>query len=154
VRPPRSRSRHVEQEEGGALARRQIEQELPDVLAELDLVERVAIPSDLDQAPLGSTCGARPHAGAVQRHAEEVGRRIVDPVDSVPPLPELQEGVLHQLGGVGPVPVTKYRALKRSRCSSAKNAAKSIGTEALWGNLMTSPSACIAFLDAAEQPVA
>src|SRR5262245_53113648 len=52
---------HVEQEEGGALARRQVEEQLPDVLAELDLVERVAIPADGDQAPRGAACGARPH---------------------------------------------------------------------------------------------
>jgi hypothetical protein len=46
-------------------------------------------------------------------------------------------------------PVTKYRALKSPRCSSAKNVEKSAGTDARSGNLMTSPSACIAFLDAA-----
>jgi hypothetical protein len=53
---------HVEQEEGGALARRHIEQQLPDVLAQLDVVERVAIPT---RAP-----GAEPPG----KERREIGR--------------------------------------------------------------------------------
>jgi hypothetical protein len=79
------------------------------------------------------------------RYPTEIG----DPVDLVPPLPELQEGVLRQLGRIGPVPGDEVQRLEHPRCSSAKNAAKSLGASGV-GNLMTSPSACITLLDAAE----
>src|SRR5688572_10463911 len=103
---------HVEQEDGGALSRRQVEQQAPDVLAELDLVERVAIPSDGDKALTGPACRACAHPEPVQRDPEEVGGRIVDPIDPIPPFPEFQEGVLHQLGGVGPVPRHEVQSLE------------------------------------------
>ena len=47
---------------------------------------------------------APPRSEAVQRDTEEVGRRVVDPIDLVPPLPELQERVLRELFRVVPVP--------------------------------------------------
>src|SRR6266545_7464096 len=61
---------HVEQDEGGALPRRQAEQEPVDVFSELDLVEWIARGLEEHQPPRGPACGARPHPEAVQRHAE------------------------------------------------------------------------------------
>jgi hypothetical protein len=52
---------HVEQNEGGALAGRQAEQEPADVFSELDLAERIARGLDAHQPPRGPACGARPH---------------------------------------------------------------------------------------------
>jgi hypothetical protein len=44
------------------------------------------------------------HPESVQGDPEEVGGEVLDPVDLVPPLPELQERILHQLLGILAVP--------------------------------------------------
>src|SRR5262245_36191219 len=67
---------HVEQDEGGALARRQLEQHATDVLPEIHLVERVGRRGDGHQPARGPDRGARPHPEPVERHAEQVPRGI------------------------------------------------------------------------------
>jgi hypothetical protein len=41
-----------------------------------------------------------------------VGAGIVDLLDAIPPLPHLQEGLLHDLGGVGSVPRHEVQELE------------------------------------------
>ena len=87
---------------------------------------------DLPDSP---ACGARPHPGAVQRHLEQVGGQIVDPVDPVPTLPDLQERLLHEVGGIGPVPGDEVQGLDR-RCSrsSSKNSSNGpMSRRVRWG---------------------
>ena len=89
------------------------------------------------------------HPEPVQGHAEQVCGGIGDRADPAPALPELQERVLHQLRRVVPVPGHEVQGLEEAACSSAKNVAKRALPGPV-GNRMTSPSACIAFLDAAR----
>jgi hypothetical protein len=46
-----------------------------------------------------SARGPQPHPVAVQRGTEQVGNRVFHVIDPIPPLPELQEGLLHEVGG-------------------------------------------------------
>ena len=57
---------------------------------------------------------ARPHPRPVERRPEQVGTEVGDPVDAIPSLPQLQEGVLHQIRGVGPVPGHEVQELEEA----------------------------------------
>ncbi len=73
-----------------------------------------------------------PRRHRYRSRAEQVGLGVLDPRDLVPPLPELEERVLHELLGVMAIARLEYRALKSLSCSSAKNASNPIEvTEAL-----------------------
>src|SRR5439155_7110502 len=90
----------IEQDEGGSLPWGEVPEHPQDVLADVDLVERVANDAEWDGALRGPACGAQPHPVPVERHLEEVGGGIVDPVDRVPAFPELRERLLHQVRGI------------------------------------------------------
>jgi hypothetical protein len=73
------------------------EQHAADVLLQVDLLEvvsRCRRQQDLAGRGAGS---ARAHPEPIQRRAEQVGGRVLDRLDRVPPLPQFQERVLHQL---------------------------------------------------------
>jgi len=51
-----------------------------------------------------ASAGIKNRPGSVHRRSVQVADGIVHPVDTAPPLPELEERVLHQLLRLGPVP--------------------------------------------------
>jgi hypothetical protein len=140
---------HVEQDEGGALARREVEQHATDVLPEVDLVERVVVEA------MGTSLRVARTAARVRIRNPFSATRNKYPVGSS--IRSIMSHRSHSLRKASCMssaesarfPVTKYRALNSRACSSAKNAEKSCGACSAAGNLMTSLSACIALLDAA-----
>src|SRR3990170_7535562 len=134
---------HVEQDEGGALARREREQHLPDILPEVDLVVRVCRRGGSHQPPRGPACGARSHPRPVQRHAEEVGTRVVDRLTRSQRSHTFRKASCISSAASARFPVTKYRSLRSPPCSSAKKAAKSSGSSFAMGSRTTAPSACM-----------
>src|SRR5205809_6105656 len=104
----------IEQDEGGSLPWGEAPEHPQDVLAYVDLVERVANDAEVDGALRGPACGAQPHPVPVERHLEEVGGGIVDPVDRVPAFPELRERLLHQVGSVRTVPGHEVERLEQT----------------------------------------
>jgi len=105
----------IEQDEGGSLSWGEVPEHPQDVLADVDLVERVANDTEWDLAFRGPACGAQPHPVPVERHLEEVRGGIVDPVDRVPAFPELHERFLHQVGGFRPGAGHEVERLEQTR---------------------------------------
>ena len=76
-------------------------QHATDVLPEVHVIERVAAAGHGTTFLAAIACTPCMHPDAVQRDAEQVCDRILDRVEPVPPLPELQERVLHEFLRVG-----------------------------------------------------
>src|SRR5436309_2484478 len=104
----------IEQDEGGSLPWGEAPEHPQAVLADVDLVERIANDAERDRALRGPACGAQPHPVPVERHLEEVCGGIVDPVDRVPAFPELRERLLHQVGSVRTVPGHEVERLEQT----------------------------------------
>ena len=94
-----------------ALACRECREQATDVFAQLDLVERIPGVHGRQHAAGGGPDAAQPRAEAVQGYAEQVGRRVVDPVDPVPPFSQLDEGSWARSSASSALPVMKTKAL-------------------------------------------
>jgi hypothetical protein len=104
----------VEQDEGRPLPRRQLEEHPANVFPEIHVVERIADRDEWHRSQRCPACGTRSHPGSVQRGTEEVSDRIVDRPDPIPPLPQLEEGFLHQVGRFGPIPGDEVQRLEEA----------------------------------------
>lgn len=79
-------------------------EQLANVCPHVSLDERVRRFRHRHELSDGDRCSPTPHPEPVQRDAEEVAGRIIDPIDVTPPFPQAQEGVLGQLLRVLAVP--------------------------------------------------
>ena len=104
----------VHEQEGGPLARADLEQELPHVRAHLRIEEAVASLRDRDDLPDRHRRSASAHPEPVQGDAEQVAGRVLDPPDLAPTLPQAQERVLHQLLRVVSVPGHEVQSLEET----------------------------------------
>src|SRR4249920_1877010 len=104
----------VHEQEGGPLARADLEQELPHVRAHLRLEERIAPLRDRDDLPDRHRRSASAHPEPVQGDAEQVTGRVLDPPDLVPAFPEFQERILHQFLRVVPIPGHEVQGLEEA----------------------------------------
>src|SRR4029077_10611949 len=97
-------SEQVDEQQGRALPRRDELEEPPYVFSQLHLTKGIGRLGDGDQLSNSNGRAAPAQPKRIQRDSEEVGRRIVDPVELPPSFPKLQECLLCQLLGVVPVP--------------------------------------------------
>src|SRR4029453_10290466 len=104
----------IDEQEGGSLARADLEEGLAQGCAHLPLEKRIAPPRDRDDLADRHRRSAPAHPESVQGNAEQVAGRVVDPPDLAPAFPQAQERVLHQLLRVVSVPGHEVESLEEA----------------------------------------
>src|SRR6266566_1919485 len=107
-------SEQIHEHESRPLALREPEEEPPHIGTHVRIEERVTALRDRSDLPERHRRPTATRPEPVERDPEQVCGRVIDPMDHIPPLPELQERVLHQLLRVAAVPGHQVEGLEEA----------------------------------------